>query len=155
MKADIYKNIENLGIKFSDPPSPQGSYSPWVITGKYVYLSGQIPIVEDRLRYKGTVPNEISILEATDAAKICAINLLNQLHIACKGDLKIVKKLVKVTGYVASNKSFSEHPAVINGASDLFKSVFEEKGKHARAAIGCSSLPLGAPVEVEALFEIE
>ena len=99
------------------------------------------------------MPNEVSVNEAIDAAKICAINLLNQLSAACNNNLDLISRLIKVTGYVASANNFSDHPKIINGASDLFKKIFEENGTHTRAAIGCSSLPLGAPVEVEAIFE--
>ena len=155
MNSKIYSNLDKLGIKLSRPASPQGSYVPWVNTGNLIYLSGQVPLINGELKYNGTVPDEVSIDEAIDAAKICAINLINQLDSACNNDLTIVKKLIKVTGYVASTNFFKDHPKIINGASDLFKAIFEEKGNHARAAVGCSSLPLGSPVEVEAIFEIE
>ena len=153
MTSKIYKNLKKNGITISNPTSPQGSYVPWLITGKYIYLSGQIPIINNELKYKGTVPNEVSTEEAIDAARICAINLLNQLNSACNDNLDLVSRLIKITGYVASSGIFYDHPKIINGASDFFKSIFEENGTHARAAIGCSSLPLGAPVEVEAIFE--
>ncbi|PPR76448.1 MAG: hypothetical protein CFH01_01920 [Alphaproteobacteria bacterium MarineAlpha2_Bin1] len=153
MKSKIYINLDKNGIKISKPPSPQGSYVPWIISGNYIYLSGQIPLVDGKLQYKGTVPNEVSIDKAVDAARICAINLINQLNEACDGDLDKIKKIVKVTGYVACSESFIHQPTIINGASDLFKTIFGENGIHVRAAIGCSSLPLGSPVEVEAIFE--
>ncbi len=153
MTSKIYRNLDKNGITISRPTSPQGSYVPWLITGKYIYLSGQIPIIDNKLKYKGIVPNEVSVNEAIDAAKICAINLLNQLSAACNNNLDLISRLIKVTGYVASANNFSDHPKIINGASDLFKKIFEENGTHTRAAIGCSSLPLGAPVEVEAIFE--
>ncbi len=155
MKSNVYNNLDINGIKISKPPSPQGSYVPWLISGNFVYLSGQIPIVDGYLKYKGSVPNKVTIDQAIDAARICAINLLNQLNVACENDLNKIKRIIKLTGYVASSENFQEHPKVINGASDLFKSIFKENGNHTRAAIGCSSLPLGAPVEVDAIFEIK
>ncbi len=153
MKSNIYDNLEKNGIKISKPPTPQGSYVPWIITGKYIYLSGQIPIINGELQFKGTVPNEVPVDKAIDAAKVCAINLISQANAACNGDLSKIKRIVKVTGYVACSVNFEQHPTIINGASDLFKSIFDENGSHTRAAIGCASLPLGSPVEVEAIFE--
>jgi len=103
----------------------------------------------------GKVGDDFTVEQATEAARICAINLIAQVKEACGGDLDRVKRVVKLGGFVNATPDFTQHPAVINGASNLMGDVFGDKGAHARAAVGCGSLPLGVPVEIEGIFEIE
>ncbi len=155
MKNNTNQKLIELQINLPTPPQAQGSYVPWVISNNLVFISGQIPIDNNgKLYKKGIVPTQVSVNEAIESAKLCAINILAHLKVACNNDLDRVSKVIKLGGFVACNNSFTEHPKIINGASDLFVSVFGDKAKHARFAIGASSLPLEAPVEVDAIFEI-
>ena len=154
MKNAIEERLEKIGVVLPDAPPPQGSYAPWIMTGNLVFLAGQIPLVNGKLEYKGIVPNEVTLDEAKEAAKICAINLMAQLRSACNGELDRVTGIVKVGGFVACEKFFTEHPKVINGASDLISKIFGHSGAHTRAAVSTNSLPLGVAVEVDAIFEL-
>jgi len=148
----IDKRLAELRITLPDPPTPKGNYSPYVQTGNLVFLAGQLP--GDDVMFIGRVGDTRSAEQAQIGARQCALNLLAQLRKACSGDLDRVVRCVKVTGWVQAIPEFTGHPAVVNGASDLFVEVFGEAGKHARAAVGAPSLPRGALVEVEAVFEI-
>ena len=131
-----------------------GSYVASKISGNLIYISGQVPFKSDGKLITGKVGRELNLEEAQNAAKLCALNLLAQLKKACGGNLDKVKGCIKITGYVNSIDNFTEQPKVINGASDLISKVFGEIGKHTRAAVSVNSLPLGVPVEVDAIFEI-
>tara|TARA_B100000686_G_C16645187_1_gene892376 strand:+ start:195 stop:662 length:468 start_codon:yes stop_codon:yes gene_type:complete len=154
MKQLTEKRLKEIGVILPEPPNPQGSYVPWVISGNLVYLAGQIPLVNGKLMYKGKVPTEVSFPNAVEAAKICAINLVSQLRVACNGELDRVKQIVKIGGFIACDSTFHKHPEVINGASDFFQKVFQANSKHSRFAVGAPSLPLNAPVEIDGIFEL-
>ncbi len=154
MSGKIIDTLEKLGISLPPAPAPQGNYVPYVVTGNLVFLAGQIALVDGVLKHAGRVPDTISLDEAQQSARVCAINLITQLNAACNGDLERVVRCVKLGGFVACDSSFVDHPKVINGASDLMAAVFGDKAPHARFAVGASSLPLGASVEVDAVFEI-
>ncbi len=147
------ENLKKLNIDLPKAPDPVGSYVASKIAGNLVFISGQVPFDSGGKLIKGKVGKELSLERAQEAAKFCALNLLAQLKKIC-GNLDKVKGCVKITGYVNSVDSFIDQPKVINGASDLISKVFGDKGKHARAAISANSLPLGASVEVEGIFEI-
>ncbi len=147
------ENLKKLNIDLPKAPDPVGSYVASKIAGNLVFISGQVPFDSGGKLIKGKVGKELSLERAQEAAKFCALNLLAQLKKIC-GNLDKVKGCVKITGYVNSIDSFIDQPKVINGASDLISKVFGDKGKHARAAISANSLPLGASVEVEGIFEI-
>ena len=147
-------NLKKMNIQLPKPPSPVGSYVASKISGNLIYISGQVPFKSDGKLITGKVGKELNLEEAQNAAKLCALNLLAQLKKACGGNLDKVKGCIKITGYVNSIDNFTEQPKVINGASDLISKVFEEIGKHTRAAVSVNSLPLGVPVEVDAIFEI-
>ncbi len=132
---------------------PLGSYRPCVVSGNYIYVSGQLPLKNGELLLKGVVGEDVSLEEAVQAARVCAINSLAILKNET-GDLNRIKKIVKVTGYVASSENFYQQADVINGASNLYFDVFGEKGVHARAAVGVYKLPINAPVEVDLIAEI-
>ncbi len=142
-----------LDIKLPDAPSPVANYLSYVVSGNLVYISGQISKLGDNL-ITGKLGKDISTEAAKEAARICGLNLLAQLKKACDGDLTRVKRCVRLGVFVNSTLEFTEHPPIANGVSDLMVEVFGEAGKHARSTIGLASLPLGAAVEVEGLFEI-
>jgi len=136
------------------PPAPVANYVPWVRTGSLVFISGQISMAPGGPEYTGMVGREISVEDGKKAARLAAIYVVAQASLALNGDLDRIQRLVKVTGFVNCGSGFSDQPAVINGASDLFVEIFGDAGRHARAAVGSSSLPRNAAVEVEAIFEI-
>ena len=145
--------LSSMGITLPTPPAPAGSYVPVVISGKLAFVSGQIPLEAGKVLFKGQVGKDLTVEQGQEAARLCVINALAQLK-ASLGELDAISRVVKVTGYVNCEPSFADHPSVVNGASDLLVKIFGEKGKHARAAVGMSSLPLGSAVEVELIVEM-
>ena len=145
--------IKELNLSIPAPPKPVAAYVPTVTTGNHIYTSGQVPLVEGKLLYKGKLGEDISVNDGYQAARICALNCLGALKEAL-GSLDKIQRVVKVTGFVNSPGSFSDQPKVINGASDLLVDIFGDRGRHARSAVGVSSLPLGAAVEVEMMVEV-
>ncbi len=151
---NIDKNLEVQNITLPKATDPVGSYLATKITGKLLYISGQISINEKGELIKGKLGKDLNTEEGYFAAKRCALSIIAQAKKACNGDLSSIKSCVKLTGFVNSTPDFIEQPKVINGASDLIVSVFGEIGKHTRAAVSTNSLPLGVAVEVDAVFEI-
>ena len=149
----IEKRLKELGIIIPNAPKPAGSYIPVVLSGKLAFVSGQIPIKDGQVVYQGKVGDTQSIDNAQEAAKLCVINGLAQIEAYC-GTLDNLEKIIKISGFVNSTKDFTEHPKVINAASDLLMKIFDEKGRHSRIAIGVSSLPLNATVEIDMVVEI-
>jgi enamine deaminase RidA (YjgF/YER057c/UK114 family) len=150
--ADAYARLAELGVTLPQVVPPLAAYVPAVQSGSYVYVSGQLPLVDGKLPYPGKVGAEVSTDQAVESARICAINALAAID-ALVGLGQLVK-IVKVTGFVASAPGFTGQPAVVNGASEFFGDVFGEMGRHARSAVGVAELPLGAPVEVEVIAEV-
>lgn len=144
--------LKELGITLVEPPKAIANYDPYAIVGNRVYISGQLPFEGGELLHKGKLGDTVSLEEGQAAARLCAINILAQLQSACGGDLNKVDRCVRLGGFVNCTPDFTDQPKVINGASDLMVAVFGEAGRHARAAIGANSLPLGVSVEVEATF---
>lgn len=153
MTSQIEKRLEELGIALPTPPAPVASYVPFVVSGRLVFVSGQVTASPDGLKYVGCVGRDLSLEEGKAAARLCAINVIAQLKAAC-GDLDRVRRCVKLTVFVNAVPGFEQHPEVANGASDLIVEVFADAGRHARAAVGAGSLPRNVAVEVEAVFEI-
>ncbi len=149
----IEEKLQSLNISLPTPPKPAGSYIPVVVSKSWAFVSGQIPIKDGKVAFIGKVPTAQSIENAQKAAKLCAINALAQLK-AELGDLDKIQKIIKVSGFVNSEQNFSEHPKVINAASDFLYDVFGEKGKHSRIAIWANSLPLDSTVELDMIVEI-
>ncbi|MDI6104974.1 RidA family protein [Actinoplanes sp. NEAU-A12] len=150
--VDAYAKLAALGLTLPAVAAPVASYVPAVQSGNHVYVSGQLPFVDGKLPQVGKVGAEVSVEEAAGLARLCALNALAAID-ALVGLGRVVK-IVKVGGFVASAPGFTGQPAVINGASDLFAAVLGEQGRHARAAVGVSELPLGSPVEVEVIAEV-
>jgi enamine deaminase RidA (YjgF/YER057c/UK114 family) len=148
----IEEKIESLGIKLPSPPTPAGSYVAVVKTGNLLFISGQIPMVDGKLLYTGKVTDE-NLETAQKSAKTCAINILAQLKREL-GDFEKVAKIVRLSGFVNSDPEFSQHPKVINAASDLLHEIFGEKGIHSRIAVGVANLPLNSMTEIDAIVEV-
>ena len=150
----VEEKIKQLNIEIPKSPKPVGAYVAFRIVNKLVYISGQVSFDQNGNLIKGKVGSDLSLEQGQEAAKACAINIISQLKSACEGDLEKVKSCIKINGYVNSTDNFLDQPKVINAASELIVNVFGEKGKHARAAVSVNSLPLGAAVEIESIFEI-
>ncbi|MBO6798303.1 RidA family protein [Maricaulis sp.] len=150
----IDTRLADLGIALPEPVAPVANYVPFVRTGNQVFISGQVSIGAEGL-VKGTLGGDMDIAAGQAAARLCAINLISQLKAACEGDLSSVKRVVKLGGFVAATADFIDIPQVINGCSDLMVEVFGDAGRHARSAVSCPVLPLGAAVEVDGVFEVE
>ena len=153
--GQIDKRLAELGLNLPVPAKPVANYVPWVRTGNLVFISGQVPVENGKATYTGQLGDTVSLEDGAKSARLCAINLIAQLKDACGGDLDRVKRVVKLVGFVNATPSFTDHPKVINGASDVMVEVFGDKGRHARSAVACPSLPLGVATEVEAIIEVE
>jgi enamine deaminase RidA (YjgF/YER057c/UK114 family) len=150
--ADAYGRLAELGLTLPQVAPPLAAYVPAVQSGNYVYVSGQLPMVDGKLTRTGKVGADVTPEEGAELARTCALNALAAIE-SLVGLDRIVK-IVKITGFVASAEGFTGQPSVINGASDLFGDVLGELGRHARSAVGVAELPLGAPVEVEVIAEV-
>ena len=151
----VEKNIENLNIKLPEAKAPVGNYVATKISGKMLFISGQISINEDGQLIKGKVGKDLDTEAGYNAASRCALSIIAQVKKACDNDLSKIKSCIKLTGFVNSTDDFVEQPKVINGASDMIASVFGDSGMHTRAAVSTNSLPLGVSVEVDAIFELK
>ena len=147
------ERLQGLGVSLPAPAVPVAAYVPCVRTGSLVYVSGQVPVLDGKPSHLGHLGDNLDLEDGRAAARTCAVNVLAALK-AELGELSRVRRVVKVTGFVASTPDFTDHPKVINAASELFGDVFGDAGRHARAAIGVAALPLGVPVEVEAIVEV-
>ena len=148
------EKIKELKIELPEAKAPVGSYVATKVSGKLLYVSGQISMNSNGELIKGKVGKDLTTEEAYKAAERCGLSIVAQVKKACEGDLTKVKSCIKLTGFVNSTEDFTEQPKVINGASDLIASIFGEAGMHTRAAVSTNSLPLGVSVEVDAIFEI-
>jgi len=148
------ERLQELGVSLPAPATPVAAYVPCVRTGDLVYVSGQVPMVDGKPSHLGHLGDDVDLEAGRAAARTCAVNVLAALKVEL-GELSRVRRVVKVTGFVASTADFTDHPKVVNAASELFGDVFGDAGRHARAAVGVAALPLGVPVEVEAIVEVE
>ena len=146
--------IKELKLELPDAKSPVGNYVATRISGKMLFVSGQISIDENGQLIKGKIGKDLDAEAGYNAAKRCALSIIAQVKKACDNDLSKVKSCIKLTGFVNSTDDFTDQPKVINGASDLIATVFGDNGMHARAAVSTNSLPLGVSVEVDAIFEL-
>ena len=148
------EKLQTLGYELPDAPAPAANYVPYVVSGGHIYVAGQVPFVDGKPAYLGRLGDDVSLETGMDAARVCALNILAQAHTAVLGDWSKIKRLVKLGGFVNCTSDFTDHPKVINGASDLMVDVMGDAGKHARFAVGAPSLPLGVSVEIDAIFEL-
>ena len=145
--------LAELGITLPTPAAPAANYVPFVRTGNLLFVSGQIPVGPEGLRFVAKVGADADLDTGRAAARLCAVNLIAQVKAAI-GDLEKLVRVVKLTGFVNSTLEFTDHPKVVNGASDLMVEVFGDRGRHSRSAMGVAGLPFGVAVEVEGIFEV-
>ena len=148
------ENLKKLKINLPEAKAPVGNYVATKISGKMLFISGQISIDESGQLIKGKIGKDLDIEAGYNAAKRCGLSIISQVKNACDNDLSKIRSCIKLTGFVNSTEDFIEQPKVINGASDLIASIFGDAGMHTRAAVSTNSLPLGVSVEVDAIFEL-
>ena len=152
---DIENKLKELNIELPNAPDPVGAYVAFKKINNLLFISGQLPISKDGKIIKGKIGKDLTLEDGQKASKLCVANILAQAKKAMDGDLNNIKSCVKITGFVNSTDTFVDQPKVINPASETLSAVFGDKGKHARAAISTNSLPLGAAVEIDAIFEVD
>ena len=152
---NIETKLKELKINLPNAPDPVGAYVAYKKINNLLYISGQLPISADGKLLKGKVGKDLTLEDAQNAARLCTINILAQVKKALEGDLNKVKNCIKITGFVNSTDNFYDQPKVINPASEMISNLFGSSGKHTRAAVSTNSLPLGAAVEIDAIFETE
>lgn len=150
----IEARLQAQNITLPEAAAPAANYLPYVQSGSYLYISGQLPFENGELKYIGTLGADFDVDQGAAAARLCAINIMAQIKAACGGDLSKVKRIVKLGIFVNSTSDFTDQPKVGNGASDLLADIFQEAGRHARSAVSAPSLPLGVAVEIDAIVEL-
>ena len=150
---DIEKNLKLNNINLPTPVEPIANYSPFIKSENYIFISGQIPFVNGRLKYVGKLGKEFDIQQGQDAARLCLLNSISIAKLALNNDLSRLERCLKITVFVNSTNNFYDQPKVADGASDLIRDLFKEKGDHARSAVGVNSLPKNVCVEIESIFE--
>ena len=151
--VDIEKNLKLNNINLPTPVEPIANYSPFIKSENYIFISGQIPFVNGRLKYVGKLGKELDIQQGQDAARLCLLNSISIAKLALNNDLSRLERCLKITVFVNSTNNFYDQPKVADGASDLIRDLFKEKGDHARSAVGVNSLPKNVCVEIESIFE--
>lgn len=154
MAGQIEARLKELSIELPEAASPAGNYIPFVVTGKLVFISGQITLLNGKIIHQGRIGDDLIVDDGYQAARLCGLNLLAQLKVAAGGDLDNVSRVVKLGGFVNSVPTFTDQPEVINGASDLMVEVFGDSGKHARFAVSAGALPRNVSVEIDGVFEL-
>ena len=149
------ENIKNLGLKIPELPKALANYVPYKIVGKTMYISGQAPVKNGELIYKGKVGSDISVEDGIEAARLCVINIIAAVKTGLEGDWSKLDSFVKLTGYVNCQDTFTDQPKIINGASDLLVEIFGDQGRHSRVAVGSNALPLGIAVEIDAIVQLK
>ena len=150
----ISDNLKKLKIELPNAPDPVGAYVAFKKINNFLFISGQLPISSDGKMVKGKIGKDLTLEDGQKASKLCVINILAQVKKALNGDLNKVKNCIKITGFVNTTDDFKDQPKIINPASETLSAVFGINGKHTRAAVSTNSLPLGAAVEIDAIFEI-
>ena len=149
------ENIKNLGLNIPELPKALANYVPYKIVGKTMYISGQAPVKNGEIIYRGKVGADITVQDGVEAAKLCVINIIAGVKTGIKGDWNKLDSFVKLTGYVNCQDNFTEQPNIINGASDLLVDIFGDQGRHSRVAVGSNALPLGIAVEIDAIVQLK
>lgn len=151
----IERRLADLGLSLPTPAAPAANYVPWRRTGGQILVAGQLPIDAGRVAVTGRLGDDVALEDGQRAAKLCALNILAQVRAACDGTLPDGLACLRLGAFVACTPAFTDHPKVVNGASDLLVAVLGEAGRHARFAVGVASLPLGAAVEIDATFIVD
>ena len=147
--------IKNLGLNIPELPKALANYVPYKIVGKTMYISGQAPVKNGELIYKGKVGSDISVEDGIEAARLCVINIIAAVKTGLEDDWNKLDSFVKLTGYVNCQDTFTDQPKIINGASDMLVEIFGDQGRHSRVAVGSNALPLGIAVEIDALVQLK
>lgn len=155
MTQNVADRLKELGVTLPSPAAPAANYVPYTRSGNLLIISGQLPMVDGKVAFTGKLGANVSLEMGQEAARICAINIIAQVNAALGGDLQKVRRCLRLGGFVACTPDFTQHPQVVNGASNLIADVFGEAGKHARAAVGVPALPFDTAVEVDAMFEVD
>lgn len=150
----IEEKLKSLGLALPQAAAPAANYVPYVISGGHIYVAGQIPFLNGQPMHQGRLGETLMIPQGIEAARACALNILAQVNAAVGGDWGRVARCVKLGAFVNCTPDFTDHPKVVNGASDLMVAVLGDAGKHARFAVGAPSLPLGVAVEIDAVFAL-
>jgi enamine deaminase RidA (YjgF/YER057c/UK114 family) len=148
------ERLQAMGLELPRAAAPAGAYVPWVRSGALLFVAGQLPVWNGELRYRGRIGTDLTLTQGQAAARLCALNVLAQVRDACAGDLSRLQRAVRLNGFVQTSPDFSDHPQVLNGASDLLLALLGDAGRHTRVAIGAVSLPRGAAVEIDGIFEL-
>ncbi len=149
------ENIKNLGLNIPELPKALANYVPYKIVGKTMYISGQAPVHNGELIYKGKVGSDITVEDGIKAAKLCVTNIIAAVKTGLEGDWGKLDSFVKLTGYVNCQDNFTDQPKIVNGASDLLVEIFGDQGRHSRVAVGSNALPLGIAVEIDAIVQLK
>ena len=149
------ENIKNLGLNIPELPKALANYAPYKIVGKTMYISGQAPVQNGELIYKGKVGSDITIEDGIEAARLCVTNIIAAVKTGLEGDWSKLDSFVKLTGFVNCQDDFTDQPKIINGASDMLVDIFGDQGRHARVAVGSNALPLGIAVEIDAIVQLK
>ena len=149
------ENIKNLGLNIPELPKALANYVPYKIVGKTMYISGQAPVQNGELIYKGKVGSDITIEDGIEAARLCVTNIIAAVKTGLEGDWSKLDSFVKLTGFVNCQDDFTDQPKIINGASDMLVDIFGDQGHHARVAVGSNALPLGIAVEIDAIVQLK
>ena len=149
------ENIKNLGLNIPELPKALANYVPYKIVGKTMYISGQAPVHNGELIYKGKVGSDITVEDGIKAARLCVTNIIAAVKTGLEGDWSKLDSFVKLTGFVNCQDDFTDQPKIINGASDMLVDIFGDQGRHARVAVGSNALPLGISVEIDAIVQLK
>ncbi len=149
------ENIKNLGLNIPELPKALANYVPYKIVGKTMYISGQAPVQNGELIYKGKIGSDITLEDGIEAARLCVINIIAAVKTGLEGDWGKLDSFVKLTGFVNCQDNFTDQPKIINGASDMLVEIFGDQGRHARVAVGSNALPLGISVEIDAIVQLK
>ena len=149
------ENIKNLGLNIPELPKALANYVPYKIIGKTMYISGQAPVQNGEIIYKGKVGSDITVEDGIEAARLCVINIIAAVKTGLEGDWSKLDSFVKLTGYVNCQDTFTDQPKIINGASDMLVEIFGDQGRHSRVAVGSNALPLGIAVEIDAIVQLK
>ena len=150
----IEQRLAELGLSLPPAAAPAANYVPWQRSGSQVIVAGQLPLRDGKVAVTGLLGDGVSLEQGQEAARLCGLNILAQVKAACGGALPSGLRCLRLGGFVACTADFLDHPKVVNGASDLMVAALGDAGRHARVAVGVASLPLGAAVEVDGLFEV-
>ena len=151
----VEENIKNLDLTIPELPSPVANYVPFKIVDNFMYVSGQAPIKDSKVIYRGKVGLDISVEDGIKAAKLCCINIIANLKKGIDSDWNRLDNFIKLAGFVNCNSDFTDQPKIINGASDLLVDIFGDQGRHTRVAVGSNALPLGIAVEIDAIIKLK